>query len=201
MYPGTIKPSPSHYFISLLEQKKKLLRVYTQNIDGLEHVAGISPRKIVYAHGSMNWAQCTTCKQKLDSKIIQTDVMEGRVPYCQKQQLRRSSSQSSSSSNEKSEKKRKRDICENETQLEIDEAIGRTRVRKPSSKMADLLNDTTSDNNSIHTSDTSISVCGGVIKPGVTFFGEKLDDKVRRSLTSDRSKADAVIVIGTSLSV
>ena len=44
-------------------------------------------------------------------------------------------------------------------------------------------------------------LCNGVLKPGITFFGEKLVDKVTRSLEQDRSKADAVIVIGTSLSV
>jgi len=39
------------------------------------------------------------------------------------------------------------------------------------------------------------------MKPGVTFFGEILGDKVRRTLEADRDKADAMIVIGTSLSV
>jgi hypothetical protein len=43
--------------------------------------------------------------------------------------------------------------------------------------------------------------CNGVLKPGVTFFGETLQDKVRRMLEVDREKADALIVIGTSLSV
>ena len=47
----------------------------------------------------------------------------------------------------------------------------------------------------------SNSTCDGVLKPGITFFGEKLVDKVTRSLEQDRLKADAVIVIGTSLSV
>lgn len=44
-------------------------------------------------------------------------------------------------------------------------------------------------------------VCGGVFKPCVTFFGETLDNVVRRSLETDREKVDALIVIGTSLSV
>lgn len=44
-------------------------------------------------------------------------------------------------------------------------------------------------------------VCGGVMKPAITFFGEALGDTVSRSLEADRKKVDAVIVIGTSLSV
>jgi NAD-dependent SIR2 family protein deacetylase len=44
-------------------------------------------------------------------------------------------------------------------------------------------------------------LCGGVIKPNVTFFGEKLDNIVGRSLEKDYGKADALLVMGTSLSV
>lgn len=41
----------------------------------------------------------------------------------------------------------------------------------------------------------------GVMKPDITFFGEKLDDKFDRSLEADREKVDLLIVIGTSLKV
>lgn len=37
LYPGgKYKPNLGHYFVRLLDEKKKLLRMYTQNIDGLE---------------------------------------------------------------------------------------------------------------------------------------------------------------------
>ena len=36
----TIKPSFAHYFLAMLQQHSQLLRVYTQNIDGLEELAG-----------------------------------------------------------------------------------------------------------------------------------------------------------------
>lgn len=45
------------------------------------------------------------------------------------------------------------------------------------------------------------AVCGGVMKPGVTFFGEALHNNVKSKLESDRDRVDALIVIGTSLSV
>ena len=41
-----VRPSDSHKLLALLEQKKTLLRVYSQNIDGLEEVAGVSPKKV-----------------------------------------------------------------------------------------------------------------------------------------------------------
>jgi NAD-dependent SIR2 family protein deacetylase len=40
--PGLHRPSLTHFFIVMLAQQKKLLRNFTQNIDGLEHVAGKS---------------------------------------------------------------------------------------------------------------------------------------------------------------
>lgn len=36
LYPGNYQPNLSHYFVSLLHKKGQLLRMYTQNIDGLE---------------------------------------------------------------------------------------------------------------------------------------------------------------------
>jgi NAD-dependent SIR2 family protein deacetylase len=45
------------------------------------------------------------------------------------------------------------------------------------------------------------AVCGGVMKPGVTFFGEALHNTVKQKLQWDRDRVDALIVIGTSLSV
>jgi len=37
-----VQPGPTHHFIKALESQKKLLRCYSQNIDGLDEKAGIS---------------------------------------------------------------------------------------------------------------------------------------------------------------
>lgn len=47
----SVKPSPCHNFIAGLEARGKLLRNYTQNVDGLERKAGIS--RVIECHGSM----------------------------------------------------------------------------------------------------------------------------------------------------
>lgn len=36
LYPGNYQPNYVHYFVKLLQDKGLLLRMYTQNIDGLE---------------------------------------------------------------------------------------------------------------------------------------------------------------------
>ncbi|XP_077420177.1 NAD-dependent protein deacetylase sirtuin-3, mitochondrial isoform X2 [Vanacampus margaritifer] len=50
LYPGNYQPNPAHYFVQLLHRKGLLLRMYTQNIDGLERLAGIPPEMLVEAH-------------------------------------------------------------------------------------------------------------------------------------------------------
>jgi NAD-dependent SIR2 family protein deacetylase len=51
IFPSNFMPSPSHSFIKLLEDKGKLLRNYTQNIDTLEQRAGII--SVLQCHGKM----------------------------------------------------------------------------------------------------------------------------------------------------
>merc|ERR1719414_1859463 len=80
IYPGQFSPSPCHKFISCLERSGKLLRNYTQNIDTLEQVAGIS--KVVQCHGSFATASCTKCKSKLSAEHVRSDIMNQRIPVC-----------------------------------------------------------------------------------------------------------------------
>lgn len=163
-----VLPSDSHKLLALLEQRNQLLRVYSQNIDGLEQEAGVSSKRVVYAHGSLQWATCCKCKRKVTAQDMNEEIRRGLVARCQApvaviQSVARSRSSPRSASHSG-----------------ISEHATRKRSR-------DLLQ--------------AQGVCGGVLKPGVTFFGETLSDNVRRCLESDRNKVDALIVIGTSLSV
>ncbi|KAF7698976.1 hypothetical protein HF521_003718 [Silurus meridionalis] len=58
LYPGRHRPNYIHYFIRMLHQKGLLLRMYTQNIDGLEKMCGIPDDKLVEAHGNFATASC-----------------------------------------------------------------------------------------------------------------------------------------------
>ncbi|GAB6018855.1 NAD-dependent histone deacetylase sir2 [Chamberlinius hualienensis] len=80
IFPGSFEPSPCHKFIKLLEERKQLLRNYTQNIDTLEKVVGIS--NVVECHGSFATASCLNCAFKVDSSAIKDDVFSQRIPYC-----------------------------------------------------------------------------------------------------------------------
>ncbi|RLN90443.1 hypothetical protein BBJ28_00001302 [Nothophytophthora sp. Chile5] len=79
----TFVPSRSHYFLKLLEDKGKLLRIYSQNIDMLEHAAGISHERSVLCHGSFATATCLSCKRMYPNDAIREDVLRQQVPMCQ----------------------------------------------------------------------------------------------------------------------
>mmetsp|Transcript_32026 Transcript_32026/g.48701 ORF Transcript_32026/g.48701 Transcript_32026/m.48701 type:complete len:474 (-) Transcript_32026:153-1574(-) len=166
-----VEPSDSHRFLALLEKQGKLLRVYTQNIDGLEEVAGVSPKRMVYAHGSLRWATCVKCKQKVSASAIEKSVKKGQVAHCQ-------------------------------VSLKSPKCIPAPskRVKRSRSSSNEEAPARISTRSTAYESQCPTK-CSGVLKPDVTFFGETLQDKVRRCLEADRDKADALIVIGTSLSV
>ncbi len=125
--PGTHEPSRGHYFLRALEERGKLLRVYTQNIDGLEARAGV--KAVVNCHGSFLSATCLNCRKKYSWCDIEGDVAAQQVPLCK------------------------------------------------------------------------LHGCIGIIKPDITFFGEKTPGLLNRMLQKDRMKADLLIVMGTSLQV
>ncbi|CAD5232321.1 unnamed protein product [Bursaphelenchus xylophilus] len=84
LFPETLKPTPCHYFMRLLDEKGYLRRIYTQNIDSLEWVAGINKDKVIYAHGSHQSSTCLKCKKKYTLEWI-TEFLsqkEPLVPLC-----------------------------------------------------------------------------------------------------------------------
>ncbi|XP_041840369.1 NAD-dependent protein deacetylase sirtuin-3, mitochondrial isoform X1 [Melanotaenia boesemani] len=82
LYPGNYQPNLTHYFVRLLHEKGQLLRMYTQNIDGLERLAGIPPEMLVEAHGTFATATCTVCLRKYKDEDLRPAVMSGTVPRC-----------------------------------------------------------------------------------------------------------------------
>eukprot|EP00041_Stephanoeca_diplocostata_P003807 m.38253 g.38253 ORF g.38253 m.38253 type:complete len:340 (+) comp14620_c0_seq3:163-1182(+) len=78
LYPGLFKPTPTHYFIRLLAEKGKLLRVFTQNIDSLERIAGIDTDLIVPAHGNFDSAHCIETGEEVDVDEVKDAILRGK---------------------------------------------------------------------------------------------------------------------------
>ncbi|XP_005099479.1 NAD-dependent protein deacetylase sirtuin-2 [Aplysia californica] len=85
LYPsGKYRPNYIHYFARLLNDRGVLLRMYTQNIDGLERLAGVPPDKMVEAHGTFSSASCVICEEKYRGAEIKESIFEERLPKCKR---------------------------------------------------------------------------------------------------------------------
>jgi NAD-dependent SIR2 family protein deacetylase len=162
--------------LAWLDEKKMLLRVYTQNVDGLEELAGVSKHKVVYAHGSLLHATCMKCGAKYTAQDIAGDVKDGRVPMCQR-----------------SKERRKKFASKNTATKLPDQPVHTRTLRKRSFQQYSEVDEINTNAND--------GLCGGVVKPNITFFGETLAHDVGLCFQRDSARADALIIMGTSLSV
>ncbi|KAH9893527.1 DHS-like NAD/FAD-binding domain-containing protein [Cubamyces lactineus] len=162
IYPSNFIPSPCHRFIKLIEDKGKLLRNYTQNIDTLETLAGV--RRVVQCHGSFATASCINCKVRVPGTEIADDIMNQRVPLCK--------------------------YCNTAQPSAVPAKAGKKGKRRKEGWDSDASDEPEPP-----------AYPPGIMKPDITFFGEKLDDVFERSLMEDRHQVDLLIIIGTSLKV
>jgi len=78
------KPTKAHYLSLLLSKKKILRRAYTQNIDGLDLMTGLSPDLLVEAHGGGRTASCVECEAVQDVKRVRKVLLGKGIPKCTK---------------------------------------------------------------------------------------------------------------------
>jgi NAD-dependent deacetylase len=55
------EPNAGHHALALLERRAALDTLVTQNVDGLHHLAGNSPERIIEIHGNVREAKCLSC--------------------------------------------------------------------------------------------------------------------------------------------
>eukprot|EP00591_Stephanopyxis_turris_P008016 CAMPEP_0195534916 /NCGR_PEP_ID=MMETSP0794_2-20130614/43290_1 /TAXON_ID=515487 /ORGANISM="Stephanopyxis turris, Strain CCMP 815" /LENGTH=375 /DNA_ID=CAMNT_0040667911 /DNA_START=64 /DNA_END=1191 /DNA_ORIENTATION=+ len=92
IWPGMAhEPTLTHSFVRLLDEKGLLLRNYTQNIDGLEVLAGVTPKKVVECHGNFRSASCIECQSPYDGELCKTEFLTKDYPprcsFCKKKGL------------------------------------------------------------------------------------------------------------------
>lgn len=88
------QPTPTHHFIARLEHKGKLLRSYTQNIDGLERRMGLEcggrgnglkkrGTRNVEMHGDLGRVRCVLCMSDFEALDHWMEMFrEGDAPDC-----------------------------------------------------------------------------------------------------------------------
>jgi len=82
--PGQFNPTITHHMIALVAEAGMLLRCYTQNIDGLERLAGLDEEKLVEAHGTFSTASCPACKVTVDIDLLNQAIDDGLPLECTK---------------------------------------------------------------------------------------------------------------------
>lgn len=141
-----------------------------------------------------------TCHDKVDSSHILQHIQNHKIPKCCKQ--KKEEQQRTKNTKRKHQEQQTRTSYDTNRSIQSiitkNAAINRitpaTRSLRQSTTSAKLSRIASNDNQ-------NHLLCNGIMKPGITFFGEKLDSDVNRMLEADRKTADAIIVIGTSLSV
>lgn len=68
------KSTLAHFFIQVLHDKGLLQRLYTQNIDGLDHQMSLPAEKIVNLHGSLAEIKCEFCGAGYPSEQFREEV-------------------------------------------------------------------------------------------------------------------------------
>jgi len=82
-FPGVnYLPNKGHYFLKVLQDKGKLSKYYTQNIDGLEKLAGLKEAKVVEAHGTFSAAACIQCEAKYDLLELKEKILLDEDAKC-----------------------------------------------------------------------------------------------------------------------
>ncbi|KAH3680760.1 hypothetical protein WICMUC_000111 [Wickerhamomyces mucosus] len=84
LYPGQFLPTSFHLLVKLMEQRKLLKRIYTQNIDTLERLSGIHDDYIVEAHGSFNANHCIDCGSSFENESFKELIFKDIHPTCEK---------------------------------------------------------------------------------------------------------------------
>ena len=91
LYPGAHAPTLTHRFLRLLHEKGVLRRVYTQNIDGLDYLAGLPADVVVQCHGGFDRAHCIECGADADATKVRDAIFAGcaqdptKMPRCERE--------------------------------------------------------------------------------------------------------------------
>jgi NAD-dependent histone deacetylase SIR2 len=195
-------------------------RNYTQNIDTLEQVAGIT--RVIQCHGSFSTASCLVCAYQVPASEIEADVKAKRIPVCPRAGT---------------------DVCprsvEVATTMEVDPTKfptesppsfigarieGHTAFNGNASGTSNVLVDTADEQPETPQDDDDGATPGTenelpssswlgsllpkpepplrpVMKPDIVFFGQDLPEEFYESIPKDAQACDLVIVIGSSLKV
>ncbi|KAJ2378913.1 NAD-dependent histone deacetylase sir2, partial [Coemansia sp. RSA 2607] len=129
-------------------------------------------QRVLNCHGSFATATCIKCGFRCDGKALEEDIMAMRIAYCPKCAEQKPQQQ--------------------QTQQKTGQGSGST------GRLVDMVFDEDDDDDE---DDEEYGAVRGIMKPDITFFGEKLPDQFDEALLCDREAVDLLLVMGSSLKV
>jgi NAD+-dependent protein deacetylase sirtuin 2 len=77
---GQTEPTKCHKWLAHLEEKGRVVKVITQNIDRLHQRAGT--KSLFECHGTYDKGHCRSCHREYSFEYYAQDLAEGNIPYC-----------------------------------------------------------------------------------------------------------------------
>jgi NAD-dependent SIR2 family protein deacetylase len=177
------RPTPAHHFFELVRRKGKLGRVFTQNIDALEHAAGLGEEEVVAAHGNFYGCACVECGREHAREVVERAIFF----------------------DEEDE-----EDGEDGDDVEADDAGAAAAAAAAANGGGAGGGGGARGNGEGASADKKPSFapprcedprCGGLVKPSIVFFGEGLPPRFFERRRVDLPAADLLVVVGTSLVV
>ena len=75
-------PNAAHQVLVDLEKRGVSLGIITQNVDGLNEIAGNDPSHIVEIHGRIRYARCMSCHYMTRWDVEENTIEDGPIPKC-----------------------------------------------------------------------------------------------------------------------
>lgn len=75
-------PTPTHFFIKMLQEKRILWKNLTQNIDNLEEKTGLDMDQVLQCHGATRGATCCNCNRDADEAELKEHIKLGTPLWC-----------------------------------------------------------------------------------------------------------------------
>ena len=182
------RPNPAHVALAALEALGQLRRVVTQNVDGLHQRAG--SRRVLDLHGRLDVVECLGCGARVGREDLQK-LLEAWNP------------EFADGSATWGRANRGQDTHGHGTQRLDRSWGGALPPHPPTPPLGGARPD----------GDTGVDVpldgfrvpdcreCGGILKPGVVFFGENVPRERVAAVHQALEAADALLVVGSSLMV
>ena len=79
----TAEPNAGHRALTTLEKQGRLTAIITQNIDGLQQLAGSEPERVIEVHGTVREVVCLSCTYRAPMRVALDRVSAGEAdPHC-----------------------------------------------------------------------------------------------------------------------